>query len=558
MGYIIYPICTFCKFPFKLTNIFIDPCSVLKIQYLCKCPHVKKHTLNFDEYYYQLNLNNNLHTKLDYDNNLSSGYCETCHYAVCEFCEDYHFDHILLRNKIKKIIPKCQLHRDKLTNYCETCSKGLCNKYTTIHQGHEIITTNEFYQKVKKKLDIVKCTNFDEYVDTFLGKNVYYKNDAFISSIKTMFALFIDCFNSEIGLVDVNIMTNVMFLLDKKRIDFYPYIIHKPYLNKISKTYGCLPLLEKTRNERDFKNRELIRVEFIKQLINKKIIIQYHLLTTEEDSGLIFQILDNQLFAAEKEFEFPNTIQFFEELREEVVLIGYYSEDYETGLDIIDFTGIPKIIKSYTKPLICKTDKHFCETFDSLNVLDENIFFYLLPNGYMYIDIKNNKIISLAEYGMSPEITLVKKASDGTLAALLAKKQKIEFWDFYKKENKRTVIIPLENIVNHSDCIIYQKKYIITWIRIKYCLYIACWDYSTSNLIYCVEYLHSIFAFQQLSKNEIIIESHKDLTFRKVQIETGQISQVIQSNFIGYLDDTTVYLNKLILIQNENKIYLLT
>lgn len=556
MTYVIYPICTFCQFPFKLIKLFIDPCSILKFQYLCKCPHVKKHTRDFDEYYSKLLLNNNLHNTYDYDDCLSCGYCETCHYDVCLYCYENHEDHILLKKKIKKIIPKCQLHRDNLSNYCETCSKGLCNKYTNIHQGHEIISVKDLYQKVKEKIDIFKSNNIYEYIDKLLGQRVNYKNENFISSMKSLFALFIDCFNSKIGLLDVNIMTNVNFLLSIKKIEFYPYIIHKPYLIKIPKTYGCFPLLSLTNPPEDFDDREMRTLLFMKQLINKKFIIQYRL-----PSGYYLQILDNQLSTVEKEFEFSNTIKFFEELQEEIALIGYYSKNYENGLDIIDFTGVPKQIKSYTESLILKTNKHFCETFDYLTIFDENTFFYPLPKEYMYIDIKNNKIIALAEYGIGPEITLVKKASDGTLAVLFTKNQKIEFWDFYKKKHTRSVIIPLEGVDNHSDCIIYPKKYIITWIRKTYSEYIVCWDDSTLNLMYCVPFKYYMFSLRPLSKNDIIIENHlAGLTFCKIHIETGQISQIIRIDYVANLDFITAYLDKSILILDDikGKIFLLT
>ena len=144
---------------------------------------------------------------------------------------------------------------------------------------------------------------------------------------------------------------------------------------------------------------------------------------------------------------------------------------------------------------------------------------------------------------------------------MFTKNQKIEFWDFYKKKHTRSVIIPLEGVDNHSDCIIYPKKYIITWIRKTYSEYIVCWDDSTLNLMYCVPFEYYMFSLIPLSKNDIIIENHSaGLTFCKIHIETGQISQIIRIDYVANLDFITAYLDKSILILDDikGKIFLLT
>ena len=231
MNYIAYPICIECKHPILLSRIYVNWYSSLMIQYTCKCK-CSTRTLDFNEYLSELLYYENCHSQVDSLGYLIIGYCFQCNKKLNEFCIPNHQNHTLMHKKYKRILQNCRFHGKKINYFCINCSKGLCSHYRkTIHSCHTIMHLKDFYNDIKLKVDNFQ-KNYDEYFNQLLNKNPKYKNKNLISSLKMLFKLFIDCFNSKIGIADAILINNVRTLFNIKSIELYPFLIKKPVLNR--------------------------------------------------------------------------------------------------------------------------------------------------------------------------------------------------------------------------------------------------------------------------------------------------------------------------------------
>ena len=173
------PICLECRTVFELLNIKINYKNELSLHYKCQCPFIKY--VNFDSYYYGLNLLKSLERNKCSDNVWSYCYCLDCKTYVSSSNEKVHSSHFLSDYYIKDYYLMCSFHQSKKLLYCcKTCETYICSfcKNTT-HKKHQInIITNYDINIINDKIkeSLIKLQNNLQIVKQInILKDLYFK-----------------------------------------------------------------------------------------------------------------------------------------------------------------------------------------------------------------------------------------------------------------------------------------------------------------------------------------------------------------------------------------------
>ena len=156
------PICLECRTVFELQNLKLNYKNELSLHYKCQCPYIKY--VDFDSYYYGLNLLKSLERNKCSDNTYSSYYCLDCKAYVSSSNEKKHSSHFLSDYCIKDYYLMCLFHQaKKVLYYCKTCETYICSfcKNTT-HKKHQInINTNYDINIINDKIkeSLIKLKN---------------------------------------------------------------------------------------------------------------------------------------------------------------------------------------------------------------------------------------------------------------------------------------------------------------------------------------------------------------------------------------------------------------
>lgn len=132
------PICLECRTVFQLINLKINYKNELSLHYKCQCSDKKY--VNFDSYYYGLNLLKNLERKKCPEETFSLYYCLDCKNYFSFSNRKKHSSHFLSDYYIKDYYLMCPLHQTKkVLYYCMTCKTLICSVCKNLtHKKHKL------------------------------------------------------------------------------------------------------------------------------------------------------------------------------------------------------------------------------------------------------------------------------------------------------------------------------------------------------------------------------------------------------------------------------------
>ena len=125
-------------------------------------------------------------------NKLAENYCLECKKWICIDCKNlfhnnYFKDHNLVPEEPLEL-KKCKVHSDKLMDlFCRDCSREVCHfcsRKGENHEGHSIVTLNEYKNSIIKSKKKYKYSNFNDF-DEFLKNCEKEFKKSFEDSFKT-------------------------------------------------------------------------------------------------------------------------------------------------------------------------------------------------------------------------------------------------------------------------------------------------------------------------------------------------------------------------------------
>ena len=167
-------------------EIFLD-CSICKIKKAQKIGVIKTSLPEISEILEETEPIRNEKKKdiCSVHNKQAENYCIQCKKWICIDCKtlfhnSYFKEHTLVLEEPFEL-KMCKTHSDKLMDlFCNDCQQEvcyLCGRNGENHDGHKIITMNEFRNNILRSKKKYKCKNFEEFEDLFQGSEKDFKRN---------------------------------------------------------------------------------------------------------------------------------------------------------------------------------------------------------------------------------------------------------------------------------------------------------------------------------------------------------------------------------------------